>query len=1215
MNSARNREIFWFCLTLALAISLASLGVVIVYDFFTGGMDTPGRVSLSPVGGAFSVLTGFSFLALLFQRKVVATGLALLMLAVAIGLALVMALAPASGLQSLNVKPVMLAIITLITVCVLAAMHLPRGWIVSLAVAPVLFVIGLLSLLSHWHPLFGPLEVGSITESTLVVSPLIMLISLTQPFLFRLYHRDVPVYSWGLILAGTLGILITTLTWHAVRLHNSDTLVEQADTLANQLAITTASAYDVKLSLIRRLAERWSLLDSMPSEDLWHQEVTSYLRDFPELRLIAILDQGMRPVRVDSGANDYQAWLADFLHQDMSREWLRHVVESRAPHLSRPMPDREGRMHAVIAVPVITAPGVAWPLLAVVDLQSIYKGLARHLGGSLYVAISHQSQTILDTFPEPKAAEKMRLASTTVEAHHDSDWRIDVYMAAGTLPSDELYVPPLILYTGLGLSFLVMLIHLFWRDSERRSKALTELNDALNFHLEEERALRHTNERIMEFSQDILCSISASGRFLTVSPASLQILGYAPDELKGQHHDLLLLAEDRDSTVEEIRRLISGENEKISGFRTRLRHREGHTVTISWTAEWSREDNALFCVGRDISDELMAETLTRERDQFFSLSPDMFSIVDLNSHFFEVNTTFVKTLGYTREQLLGTSYMALVHPDDRQKVIDAVESLTRGEDIHDLFIRALDSAGSEHWLQINAILSADDLIYVVARDITETLQTQERLKQSENLLRIAEKTALIGGWTIEVPSGRTDWTAVMFDLFELPPGKVPEMAEGLDSYIGESRQVIASAIDLCIRTGIPFDEEVQFRTATGRQRWARAIGQAVKDEAGQIIRVQGGFQDITASRQAMEQIRRFAERQATIFESITDAFFTVDKEWRITYVNRRSEEFLNKSRDELLGHSLWAMYPDIAGTEFDEMYRRAMSTGESVSFEAYFAPLENWLEVSAYPSDEGLAVYYRSIQERKEAQWKLEAAMDELERSNRELQDFAFVASHDLQEPLRKIRAFSDRLLVKSDQFGPNEQDYLKRMQSAAARMQNLIMDLLSYSRVTTRAKSFEACDTQCIVLDVLQDMETSIATEQANIELTPLPPTMGDATQLRQVFQNLISNAIKFHEPGHPPTILIYPEAIEPDGWTLVVSDNGIGFDPRYTEKLFHPFQRLHKRETYGGTGIGMAIVKKILDRHGADVSVESAPGKGTTFRVQFRVPQTQGEAEHEQR
>lgn len=1048
MVSTRNREIFWFCLTLALAISLVSVGGVILYDFYIGGAETPGRISLSPGGGILAILISCSFLALLFQLPKLATGIGLLVLVTAAAFAAVPILPLGAGFQILAIKPALLLAIAFIVLSALAAIHLSRGWVVGRIAFPVVFTTGLLSLLSHWYPALEMAGVGSIAESTIVVSPLLILISLTLPFLYRIYHRDIPVYSLSLILVGVLGILITTISWHIIRLQYSENLTGRAEALASQLA----------------------------------------------------------------------------------------------------------------------------------------------------------------------ASEKVLLATTTGEAQQRSEWRMDVYMPRGSLPSAYLYLPPLILFTGLGLSFLVMLTHLFWRESERRSGVLGELNDVLNFHLEEERGLRHINEKIMEFSRDILCSISPSGRFLTVSPASEVVLGYAPGELKGQPYDILLLPEDRGSTAEEVRKLATGQNAKTSSFRNRLRHKNGHTVTVSWTAEWSRDDNALFCVGRDISGELVAETLTRERDQFFSLSPDMFCIVDLNSHFFEVNNTFVEALSYTRDQLLGSSYMGLIHSEDQHKVVEAVQTLTGGGKVQNLFIRALDTAGNKHWLQINAILSDDDLIYVVARDITEALETQERLKQSEALLRIAEKTALIGGWTVEVPSGETAWTSVIFDIFELPSREVPDLEVGLSYYTDESRKILTDAIELCSKTGIPFDEEVQFRTANGRLRWARAIGHAVKNETGEIIRLQGGFQDITASRQAMEQIKRFAERQAIIFESITDAFFTVDRKWRFTYVNRRSEELLRRSRDELLGHSLWEIFPAAIGTEFDEMYRHAMTTGESVSFEAHYAPLDNWLEVSAYPSDEGLAVYYRSIRERREAQWKLEATMEELERSNKELQDFAFVASHDLQEPLRKIQAFSDRLLVKSHQFGPEEKDYLNRMQSAAARMQSLIRDLLSYSRLTTRAKPLETCDTQSIVLNVLQDMETSITAEKANIDLTPLPPVKGDATQLRQVFQNLISNAIKFHDPGQTPTIMIYPEDITPGSWTLVVSDNGIGFDLKYAEKIFHPFQRLHKRDTFAGTGIGMAIVKKILDRHGADIRTESAPGEGTTFRIRFRNEEPNSEAKHGQ-
>lgn len=1212
MASSRNREIFWFCLALALAISLASVGGVILWDFFMGGAETPGRISLHPGGGILAIIISTSFLTLLFQLPRLATAFGILGLVIVIIFSVLPALHFGPGLRFVKISPLLLVAIGLVFLSALAAIHVPKGWKVGLFSAPIVLAVGLISLLSHWHPPMAAAGVSSIAESTLVISPLLVLVSLTLPFLYRIYHREIPVYSKGLILVCILGILITTVTWHTMRLQYSENLKERAQTQVSQLAAATASAFHVKLALIRRLAERWETLDGAPSEKFWQQEASSYLRDFPEIRLIALLDRNLNFIRVESRTLDYRTWLDTFLGQNGTRKWFEHVVESKAPHLSWPMPDRKGRAHAVISVPGTPVPGNPWPIVAVVDLHHVYRGLTQQQNNTLNLAVFYEEQLVYDTSPNIQKSDQRQLASAVVEAHHDNVWRVDAYIGRSSLPTDELYLPPLILFGGLGLSFLVMLIHLFWRESERRSVVLTELNDTLNYHLEEERSLRQTNEKIMEFSRDLLCSISPGGRFLTVSPASEAVLGYAPEELRGQHYNLLLLPEDRDSTVEEVRKLAAGQSNRASGFRTRLRHRDGYTVTVSWTAEWSKEDNALFCVGRDISDELVAETLSRERDQFFSLSPDMFCIVDLNSHFFEVNNTFVKTLGYTREQLIGTSYLEIVHTDDHQKVNDAVQSLTEGEDVQNLFIRAIDTTHNEHWLQINAILSGDDLIYVVARDITESLETQERLRRSEALLSIAEKTAMIGGWTVEIPSGKVAWTPVMFDIFEVPQGEEPDLDAGLSLYTDDSRETLSAAIDLCTRTGIPFDEEVQFRTSSGRIRWGRAIGHGVKNENGEIVRLQGGFQDITASRQAMDQIKRYAERQATIFESITDAFFTVDKDWRFTYVNRRSEELLHKTRDELLGHSLWEIFPAAIGTEFDEMYTRAMETGESVSFEGYYAPLDNWLEISAYPSEEGLAVYYRSIRERKEAQWKLEETLKELERSNRELQDFAFVASHDLQEPLRKIRAFSDRLLVKSDKLGPDERDYLERMQSAAARMQSLIMDLLSYSRITTRAKPFETCDTEAILRGVLQDMETAISAEQASIQVSPLPSIFGDATQLRQVFQNLISNSIKFHEPGKVPEIMIYPEAIGQDCWTLVVSDNGIGFDEKYAEKIFHPFQRLHKRDAYSGTGIGMAIVKKILDRHGASVLVQSVPGEGTTFRIRFGRHETVEGANH---
>ena len=238
----------------------------------------------------------------------------------------------------------------------------------------------------------------------------------------------------------------------------------------------------------------------------------------------------------------------------------------------------------------------------------------------------------------------------------------------------------------------------------------------------------------------------------------------------------------------------------------------------------------------------------------------------------------------------------------------------------------------------------------------------------------------------------------------------------------------------------------------------------------------------------------------------------------------------------------------------------------------------------------------------KERTSELDESNQELERSNRELQDFAFVASHDLQEPLRKIQAFGDRLVTKhGPELSEQGRDYLGRMQSAAGRMHTLINDLLTFSRVTTKAQPFEPCDLDQIAKEVLNDLEVRLQDNNAHLEIDTLPTIDADPLQMRQLLQNLIGNAIKFHRPGVPPIIKIKGTLTgRPDGkemLTLTVTDNGIGFDEKYLDRIFTPFQRLHGRDTYEGTGIGLAVCRKIVERHGGTLTAESEPGKGSTF------------------
>ncbi|CAM3794997.1 sensor histidine kinase [Rheinheimera salexigens] len=234
---------------------------------------------------------------------------------------------------------------------------------------------------------------------------------------------------------------------------------------------------------------------------------------------------------------------------------------------------------------------------------------------------------------------------------------------------------------------------------------------------------------------------------------------------------------------------------------------------------------------------------------------------------------------------------------------------------------------------------------------------------------------------------------------------------------------------------------------------------------------------------------------------------------------------------------------------------------------------------------------------------------EELSRSNRELEDFAFVASHDLQEPLRKIQAFGDRLESSySSALEERGLDYLKRMRNAANRMSTLISDLLEFSRVGTRGRDFTATDLNQVFAHVLDDLEIAINECHATIDIAPLPTIQADNSQFQQLMLNLLSNAIKFRQVDQTPHIVIKIQdytaseaqlALSEHWYELTISDNGIGFSQDYAEKIFTPFQRLHGRSEYKGTGIGLAVCRRIVERHRGKISAISETGKGATFSI----------------
>ncbi len=266
-----------------------------------------------------------------------------------------------------------------------------------------------------------------------------------------------------------------------------------------------------------------------------------------------------------------------------------------------------------------------------------------------------------------------------------------------------------------------------------------------------------------------------------------------------------------------------------------------------------------------------------------------------------------------------------------------------------------------------------------------------------------------------------------------------------------------------------------------------------------------------------------------------------------------------------------------------------------------------------------IADLHDEVEVRRSAELEAEMVSLELQRSNSELEQFASVASHDLQEPLRKIQAFADRLQTHAqEQLGERGQNYLERIVYAAGRMRRLIDDLLAYSRVTSKGKQFAVVDLNHVLEEVLIDLEGRLHEADGQVLYPIFPMVAADPFQMRQLFQNLIANALKFHRPGVPPQVDITTKIAGKYGagedsserdlrLQITVSDNGVGFEPTYKDRIFELFQRLHGKDEYEGTGIGLAICKKIVERHGGTIVADGVPGKGASFTFSLPLAQTE--------
>jgi PAS domain S-box-containing protein len=371
------------------------------------------------------------------------------------------------------------------------------------------------------------------------------------------------------------------------------------------------------------------------------------------------------------------------------------------------------------------------------------------------------------------------------------------------------------------------------------------------------------------------------------------------------------------------------------------------------------------------------------------------------------------------------------------------------------------------------------------------------------------------------------------------------------------------------------------------------------------------------------------EKYRTILENIEEGYYEMDLDGRFTFISDSVNQILEQTTSEIIGVPYHHFFMPDYIARLSQAFDLVCQTGRSVkSVESRtLHPQESGrfveLSVLLIHDDDGRSTGYRGtirdITERKQAE-QLLIERKVLERSNRELAQFAYVASHDLQEPLNKIRLFGDRLMAKSaltlDKTG---QDYLERMLKATSRMQTLIDNLLTLSQVTTRGRPFIETNLSEILEEVISDLETRIKITDGLVQAGKLPIIDADPIQMHQLFQNLISNGLKFHRHNVPPVIKLkslIPVSRKGQKYLygeqycqILIIDNGIGFDEKFSDRIFQPFQRLHGQNTYEGTGMGLAICQRIVERHGGQITVRSKPGKGTTFAIILPVKHTGNE------
>ncbi len=788
--------------------------------------------------------------------------------------------------------------------------------------------------------------------------------------------------------------------------------------------------------------------------------------------------------------------------------------------------------------------------------------------------------------------------------------------ASRALAGEEVVNAPLVVTAADGRTVRVLVTTSPVRDGPVIAGALAIWHDIpdperLRSELAESEA-KYRN--LVELSPDAIL-IHQDGTIVFANPAAAALLGAArPEDLVGRPVVEIVHPGSRERVVANIGTDLRGEESPTTTID--LLREDGTVVTAQGRGAmipFGRRP-AVQVVLRDVTEERRAGAALREREQalqgILRAAPVGIGISS-HHHMRLVNDGICRMTGYACEELIG-SPTRLHYPDDgtydavlrekfaqiRETGVGAVETRWRRKD----------------GTVIDVLLSSSPMdmtdpyenVVTVVLDITDRKQAEEGLRVSLDRLAFGQRAAKTGFWDWDMAAGRLDWSPELYDLFGLDPGTEASFDTWLGLMHPDDRDAAMATVHRSIDERTPLENQCRVILPDGQVRWIAAYGDTTYAADGRPLRMAGICVDRTRRKESEAALLESEAKYRMLFNSMDEGFFLIDvivdendRPVDLAYVEANAAAVRMLGQD-YTGKRLTELAPDYE-EYWLEIFGQVARTGTSVRMERYAAPHRRWYDFSVFkvggPECRRIGNTFLDITERKRAEEALREYAENLRRSNEDLEKFAYVASHDLQEPLRSIVSFSQLLEHRyKGKLDTDADEYIAFIVEGGTRMQLLILDLLAYSRVNTTKQSMTRTDVAEVLAGVERSLDIQLREAGATITSDPMPVLTADPLQLEQVFTNLVSNAITFRRPGVPPRVHI--GARRTDGfWEFSVADNGIGIEPEYFDRIFVIFQRLHTRETYPGTGIGLAIVKRIVDRHGGTVRVESTAGEGTTF------------------